>query len=415
MEFDAKFNEAMTKIDNILKNDYNPKNLKKYLDGFKLEKSIEDRRNKKIEESILNGNKFYFEEPRKKIVNLYEIKEHNEKVYKFKANRIINNELKQIQMKQLENEYINKIEKQYKRNIKTGESFDKKDFEEKLNNIKVKEFSRLVNKINQDKISNEKMQKKHKNNNFTSDFSQISNIVNNSPEKDFNTIDMSLYNNNIKYKNRSISQKITKRTNDNKNILNTKNIIPHIPPSKSIETKINEYNKNIVKDKTNTYNNNIKNKLLNPNGKFNKMRLYSSSSNAVNMSTIKKSNNLKKIPKNSFYKNENKYNIDIRKPLDIRPDYLHQKDLKLFQKPNKKIYELNKHKFMNREKFLNNIQNLKFQADKYEEQAKKQEQLMKINHGSKYNINQYEKVSNLLVDSISTKLALLNQLNFTSD
>ena len=141
-----------------------------------------------------------------KIVNLYEIKEHNEKVNKFKAKRIINSELKQIQMKQLENEYINKIEKQYKRNIKTGESFDKKDFEEKLNNIKVKEFSRLVNKINQDKISNEKMQKKHKNNNFTSDFSQISNIVNNSPEKDFNTIDMSLFNNNNINKNRSSSQ-----------------------------------------------------------------------------------------------------------------------------------------------------------------------------------------------------------------
>ena len=152
MEFDEKFNEAMIKIDNILKNDYNPKNLKKFLDGFKLEKSIEDRRNKKIEESILNGNKFYFEEPRKKIVNLYEIKEHNEKVSKFKAKRIINNELKQIQMKQLENEYLNKIEKQYKKNIKTGGSYDKKNFEEKYNNIKVKEFSRLVNKINQDKI-----------------------------------------------------------------------------------------------------------------------------------------------------------------------------------------------------------------------------------------------------------------------
>ena len=406
MEFDEKFNEAMIKIDNILKNDYNPKNLKKFLDVFKLEKSIEDRRNKKIEESILNGNKFYFEEPRKKIVNLYEIKEHNEKVYKFKANRIINNELKQIQMKQLENEYINKIEKQYKKNIKTGGSYDKKNLEEKYNNIKVKEFSRLVNKINQDKISKEKNKK---NKNFVSDISQISNIVNNSPERDFNTIDMSLFNNNNINKNRSSSQKLSKRTNNNKNILNTRNIIPHIPPSKSIESKINEYNNNIKAK------NNIKNKLLNQNGKYNKMRLYSSGSNAVNMSTIKKSNNLKKIPKNSFYKNENKYNIDIRKPLDIRPDYLHQKDLKLFQKPNKKIYELNKHKFMNREKFLNNIQNLKFQADKYEEQAKKQEQLMKINHGSKYNINQYEKVSNLLVDSISTKLALLNQLNFTSD
>ena len=70
---------------------------------------------------------------------------------------------------------------------------------------------------------------------------------------------------------------------------------------------------------------------------------------------------------------------------------------------------------MNREKFLNNIHNLKYQADKFEEQAKKQEQLMKINHGNKYNINQYEKVSNLLVDSISTKLALLNQLNFTDE
>ena len=409
MEFDEKFNEAMIKIDNILKNDYNPKNLKKFLDGFKLEKSIEDRRNKKIEESILNGNKFYFEEPRKKIVNLYEIKEHNEKVSKFKAKRIINNELKQIQMKQLENEYLNKIEKQYKKNIKTGGSYDKKDFEEKYNNIKVKEFSRLVNKINQDKISKDKI-KKNKNNNFNSDISQISNIVNNSPERDFNTIDMSLFNNNNINKNRSSSQKLSKRTNNNKNILNTRNIIPHIPPSKSIESKINEYNNN-VKAK-----NNIKNKLLNKNGKYNKMRLYSSGSNAVNMSTIKKSNKLTKIPKNSFTKQENKYNIDIRKPLDIKPDYLHQKDLKLFQKPNKKIYEINKNnKFMNREKFLNNIHNLKYQADKFEEQAKKQEQLMKINHGNKYNINQYEKVSNLLVDSISTKLALLNQLNFTDE
>lgn len=409
MEFDEKFNEAMLKIDNILKNDYNPKNLKKFLDGFKLEKSIEDRRNKKIEESILNGNKFYFEEPRKKIVNLYEIKEHNEKVSKFKAKRIINNELKQIQMKQLENEYLNKIEKQYKKNIKTGGSYDKKDFEEKYNNIKVKEFSRLVNKINQDKISKDKI-KKNKNNNFNSDISQISNIVNNSPERDFNTIDMSLFNNNNINKNRSSSQKLSKRTNNNKNILNTRNIIPHIPPSKSIESKINEYNNN-VKAK-----NNIKNKLLNKNGKYNKMRLYSSGSNAVNMSTIKKSNKLTKIPKNSFTKQENKYNIDIRKPLDIKPDYLHQKDLKLFQKPNKKIYEINKNnKFMNREKFLNNIHNLKYQADKFEEQAKKQEQLMKINNGNKYNINQYEKVSNLLVDSISTKLALLNQLNFTDE
>ena len=409
MEFDEKFNEAMIKIDNILKNDYNPKNLKKFLDGFKLEKSIEDRRNKKIEESILNGNKFYFEEPRKKIVNLYEIKEHNEKVSKFKAKRIINNELKQIQMKQLENEYLNKIEKQYKKNIKTGGSYDKKDLEEKYNNIKVKEFSRLVNKINQDKISKDKI-KKNKNNNFNSDISQISNIVNNSPERDFNTIDMSLFNNNNINKNRSSSQKLSKRTNNNKNILNTRNIIPHIPPSKSIESKINEYNNN-VKVK-----NNIKNKLLNQNGKYNKMRLYSSGSNAVNMSTIKKSKKLTKIPKNSFTKQENKYNIDIRKPLDIKPDYLHQKDLKLFQKPNKKIYEINKNnKFMNREKFLNNIHNLKYQADKFEEQAKKQEQLMKINHGSKYNINQYEKVSNLLVDSISTKLALLNQLNFTDE
>ena len=407
MEFDEKFNEAMLKIDNILKNDYNPKNLKKFLDGFKLEKSIEDRRNKKIEESILNGNKFYFEEPRKKIVNLYEIKEHNEKVYKFKANRIINNELKQIKMKQLENEYLNKIEKQYKKNIKTGGSYDKKNFEEKYNNIKVKEFSRLVNKINQDKISKDKIKK---NKNFVSDISQISNIVNNSPERDFNTIDMSLFNNNNINKNRSSSQKLSKRTNNNKNILNTRNIIPHIPPSKSIESKINEYNNN-VKVK-----NNIKNKLLNQNGKYNKMRLYSSGSNAVNMSTIKKSNKLTKIPKNSFTKQENKYNIDIRKPLDIKPDYLHQKDLKLFKKPTKKIYENNKNnKFMNREKFLNNIHNLKYQADKFEEQAKKQEQLMKINNGNKYNINQYEKVSNLLVDSISTKLALLNQLNFTDE
>ncbi len=51
------------------------------------------------------------------------------------------------------------------------------------------------------------------------------------------------------------------------------------------------------------------------------------------------------------------------------------------------------------------------QAEKYEDEAKKEEKLIKLNGGIKYNAEKCAKVSSLLYDSISTKLALLKQIN----
>ena len=129
-------------------------------------------------------------------------------------------------------------------------------------------------------------------------------------------------------------------------------------------------------------------------------------SNYNNKINIKKGNIRNYSDKNKglkpFY--NNKYNIDIRKPLDEKIDYL-----RLIQK-NKaegkiKIYE-NK-KLYNKE---NNIELLNFNNKNLEYKAKRQEQLMRIKRNTNDRNKDNIKLSNLLIDSISTKLTILNQM-----
>ena len=60
---------------------------------------------------------------------------------------------------------------------------------------------------------------------------------------------------------------------------------------------------------------------------------------------------------------------------------------------------------------LDDIKMLNLQAKKYEDKAKMQEQLMKVKGYKKYGNEDNVKLSNLLIDSISTKLAILNQIS----
>ena len=60
---------------------------------------------------------------------------------------------------------------------------------------------------------------------------------------------------------------------------------------------------------------------------------------------------------------------------------------------------------------LNNIELLNLQSKKYEDKAKNQEQLMRVKGNKKYGNEDNVKLSNLLIDSISTKLAILNQIS----
>ena len=78
MNFDEKYNKILSKIDSLINEDYNPKNIKKYLESYKIENKIEERNQKKKNELILinkeNNSPINHEERRKKTVRLKEIK-----------------------------------------------------------------------------------------------------------------------------------------------------------------------------------------------------------------------------------------------------------------------------------------------------------------------------------------------------
>ena len=163
---------------------------------------------------------------------------------------------------------------------------------------------------------------------------------------------------------------------------------------------INKKNNNINKSEVIKNNNNkIKN--------INKINNHISQN--INNDRIKNENNKKSFEKNKPLKplNNNRYNIDIRKPLPEKIDYLRKRENS--QEPKIKIYE-NKKLLKNKNNVQNNIELLNFHSKNYEDKAKRQEQLMRIKGNSNDRNDDNVKLSNLLIDSISTKLAILNQM-----
>ncbi len=52
MDFEQKYDDALYRINILLNDNYTPKNLKKYIEGYKLEQSIDVRNKKKIRRII---------------------------------------------------------------------------------------------------------------------------------------------------------------------------------------------------------------------------------------------------------------------------------------------------------------------------------------------------------------------------
>ncbi len=335
MDFEQKYDDALYRINILLNDNYTPKNLKKYIEGYKLEQSIDVRNKKKLEESFLNqsynNNSYMFDEKRKKQVTLTEIREHEQRFDRIKAQNIINNEIKRKKMKQQENEYLNKMEREYntKRYSPLNTDNDKKS--NIINNIKRREFSKIANKINIEKLK-ERNKKR--------------------------TLDLDVNNLNSK-SNQELRNKKMK--------------------SSSSELKRDRFD----------------------NIKYKKM-IMSNSKNKIRNSSVKTRTKPNEIER------ENRYNIDRRVPLEIRPDYLRQKD-KIFNTPTQKIYQ-KQFKSNSKDKYLNHLNELKLKAENYETQAKREEQLMKLRNANNFEYDTANKVSSLLYDSISTKFALLNQI-----
>ena len=229
----------------------------------------------------------------------------------------------------------------------------------------MKKFANLANKMNIEKF---KMQRKINNNNLNKDTITL-NINENTDEGRF--IPYSKYKEDQHIKNRNRNG-----LNNNKNKANINTSKSEMINNKNRAKSQNKINNHISQNINNNIKINIKNGNIRKNSEKNKV--------------------LKPL--------NNKYNIDIRKPLDEKIDYLRQME-KNRPEGKIKIYE-NKKLLKNK----NNIELLNFHSKDVEKKAKRQEQLMRIKGNTNNRNEDNVKLSNLLIDSISTKLTILNQM-----
>jgi hypothetical protein len=109
--------------------------------------------------------------------------------------------------------------------------------------------------------------------------------------------------------------------------------------------------------------------------------------------------------------------VDIRTPMQLKPDYLTEaRHIKNFN--NSKENSFSPYKEKKWKKMLNeggnvnyNIENIKMEAKILEEKAKMKEQLLRNIGGTKSNPEISKDVSDMLVGSIKAKLAILNKIN----
>jgi len=406
--FDIKYNEGLERLNNLLTDQNFTSSIKNYVERYKLDKSLEDRNSKK--NYTANSKNTFKDNRRNQIVDLYEIRNHDRKVQQVRNKNYLKNEIEWFKIKEREDEQKNKYN--YNKQKYEKDSSDNIKEVKRNNNIKMKKFASIANKVNIDKflekkklnqnLNNEKnntaLEQKNLNNNKIfqdgvfipySEYKQYEQVMMNKNQKNNMNMNVKKINNNF---NPNKSEKIYNNVKLNNNITQNKNNIKKNNTNKNIN---NNRNNNIVSHSINVNNNKFQN------ASANKYK------NKISVSQDKnKNNNRNSSPKNI----DNRYNIDIRKPLEKRIDYLREKPPSL--EPRVKIYD-SKKLFKDKKDILNDIDSLNYYSKKYENEAKRQEQLMRVRGNKSYGHDDNVKLSNLLIDTISTKLAILNQL--TSD
>ena len=401
--FDIKYNEGIERLNNLLSMESSPSDIKNYVERYKIDKSREKILTKNNNtDNIKNLKK---DGKRKQIVNIYEIRDHDKKVQQLFNKNYLKNEIEWFKIKKREDENKNKYnynKVKYENDLTFNKYDDNKELM-RANNFKMKKFSNLANQVNIDKI----MQIKKLN--------QIHNVNTEQKTKERITTNDDI-SNNIKdgvfipyseYKQYEINNKnkinqINKVNKSNKINLNK---INNFNPNKLEKINIKKISQTNIKNKfyyrnLNNYNNNKNNTINKINKNNNIIQSTSSIKKRISQSQENKNRNKNTAPKNI----NNRYKIDIRKPLDKKIDYL--KERKTSQEHKVKMIKVYESK-----NALNNIELLNLQSKKYEDKAKNQEQLMRVKGNKKYGNEDNVKLSNLLIDSISTKLAILNQIS----
>ena len=442
--FDIKFNEGIERLDKLLTQESSTISIKNYVERYRLDKSLENRMSKK--NSTSNSKNYFKENKRNQIVDIYEIRDHDKKVQQVRNKNYLKNEIEWFKIKKREDEQkkYNYNKAKYENSLSMNKSDNNKDII-RNNNLKMKKFSSIANKVNIDKfmkqkklnkfqnqnnqnINNEQKILPHNNSNNNlqdgvfipySEYKKYEMIMNNNK----NILNNNIYSkkNNMLNSNKSEkiknNAKVNNTTQNNKkenNLLNYQNAynnyINKIINKNKNSNKYNSQNKNNNKNSTKNINNNrnITHSINIRNSNFQSASVIKNK-NIITQSQENKSSNKNKINnRNTAPKNiDNRYNIDIRKPLDKRIDYLRERNTS--QEQRVKIYE-SKNLFKDKKDILNNINIFNIYSKKYEDEAKRQEQLMRVKGSNKYGNEDNVKLSNLLIDSISSKLAILNQI-----
>lgn len=356
MTFEEKYDDTMKKVDRILKTDSDHNTLKKYIEGYKIEKMMQVREEKKIEESFqLYGlvDKSMLRQ-RKQIVGLAEIREHEKTYNKAKYEKIALKEINRMQEREKYSEFKMKLENEMKMNKERFENFEQMKDEQKTkaniifsNNFKKKEFSNFVNKINIERIQNSKIP---------------------SPQ---------------------YSQEVSKR----------------IPKHQQQQISLPQQQKQYEQLNQNEY---IRNKVSY--SQQQKKRIFQLNKQTNDMNNSKERRNVFTLPQQTKSKPKS-----IKKSIENKKNYL-QEGLKYakINRDNKFNVLSESKKYDNKADFVNNLESLKFQARKYEDLAQRQEQLIKLNGGAKNNLKATEKASNYIFDSIIAKISLLKQMSVES-
>ena len=333
MNFNEKFDEAMLRIDLLLNNDYTPKNIKKYIEAFKLENSIEARNKKRIGESILNqsiNSSYILDDKRQRQTIMNEIRETQNRFNGTRSRNIINRPNSKTLMNQDEELLYNSNTIGKKIRIFSPIN-SHKDINNNLfmsSNLDSNEYSKLLTKLNIDKI-----EQRNKQRTMELDVNNLNNI---------NNID-------LKKKRLFSSNGITQRD------------------------KIENFNY--------------------------KQKILSESNYKFKSSSLKP----KQKPIQTYErKKENRYNIDVRTPLSVRPNYLRQKKINLNKN---KLYE-NSYRVNSSSPFNSRLNDLRYQTNNYNINNNIEGQINKM----KNNINFENDISDLLNNSITSKYALLNKI-----
>ena len=389
--FDIKYNEGMERLNNLLSKDYSSNFIKNYVEGYKIDKSKEKIIFQKGNNTDYNRN-IKKEEKRKQIVDIHEIREHNKKFQQLINKNYLKNEIEWFKIKKREEENKNKYNYN-KSKIENDLSMTRYDENKEIirvNNLKMKKFSNLANKVNIDRIMkikklNQNINKDQKNKETIS-YNYINNI------KDFNDGIFIPY---------SEYKQIEMNNNNKINKINI-NQIRNYNPNKSEKINIKKINSN-------------KNKI---NIKNNQNQIINKSKSVINHQITNKKNNNNNINKiQDLHFNQNRITISQGKEINNRRNAYQKKIDNINKIKGRKISKenrINKNEekilFKDDKNVLNNIEYLNFKSKKYEDKAKNQEQLMRIKGNKNYRNEDNVKLANFMIDSISTKLQILNQI-----